>query len=579
MLTMKRTLLTSLVVLAMHIQTKAQSTLNGWTEVYVNAKIFTADRSHPQAKAIAIRGGKVLAVGDAAMVRKVAGSRSSVVDLKGATMLPGLIDSHIHALGGGADLGLPNLVDVPFTLPKLYRYLDSCSKQPAMMSGDVLYAVGANITTWSDLNGLGKMLDSGTLGHHPILLEGSDGHTCYANTAYQKKAGLDRSYILSIPVPSRHFYNLLDDGTPTGFAADSGMGKLFRMLPKTHGKDTAALRRALDYLHSVGVTAFLDPHVGETGKGMDNPDLETYALMARSGQLTAHVAGVVMASGNVDPATQIATVKGLQKKYAGTPDLSLIGFKIFADGVVEFPTQTAALSKPYKNSGYLGDLLYDPKKFKAFVTAADKAGLVVHTHAIGDRAVTETLDAIEAARKANGPKGPLHSTTHLQFVQPGDIPRFKQLNVPASVQLLWAFGDATTLDIVQPYIDPGIFAWQYPAKSMKDAGALICGASDWPVSSANPFEAISRAETRLGTKGVLNAAQRLPRADMFQAYTANAAVLMGIQDRAGMLKPGMSADLIVVDRDVWTVDPEALWNTRVLFTMFEGKVVYEAKKD
>jgi predicted amidohydrolase YtcJ len=164
-------------------------------------------------------------------------------------------------------------------------------------------------------------------------------------------------------------------------------------------------------------------------------------------------------------------------------------------------------------------------------------------------------------------------------VQPGDIPRFKQLWVPASVQLLWAFGDETTIDIVKPYIDPSIYKWQYPAKSMLDAGVLLCGASDWPVSSANPFQAISRAETRKGAKGVLDAAQRVSRKDMFNAYTANAAMLMGIQNLAGMLKPGMSADLIVVDRDVWTVEPESLWNTRVLYTIFEGKVTYKEKMD
>jgi predicted amidohydrolase YtcJ len=550
------------------------------TTILYNGRIWTANPAQPLADAIAMKDGKVLAIGDRATVTAAASSAAgwkNEIDLEGKSVLPGLIDSHIHALGGGADLGLPNLVDEVYTLPRLQRYLDSCSKVSSMMSGDVLYAVGANITTWSDLASLGRMLDSGTLGNQPILLEGSDGHTCYANGAYKKKAGLDKAYILSLPVPSRHFYNLLSDGTPTGFAADSGMGKLFRVLPKTHGKDTTALQQALDYLHSVGVTAFLDPHIGETGKDMENPDLETYALMSRSGRLSAHVAGVVMASGNVDPAPQIATVKALQKKYAGTPDFSLIGFKIFADGVVEYPTQTAALSKPYKNSGYRGDLLYDPKKFKAFVVAADKAGLVVHTHAIGDRAVTETLDAIDAARKANGPNGPLHSITHLQFVLPSDIPRFKALHVPASVQLLWAFGDETTIDIVKPYIDGSIYKWQYPAKSMLDAGALLCGASDWPVSSANPFQAISRAETRQGGKGVLDPAQRVNRSEMFRAYTANAAILMGIQDRAGMLKPGFSADLIVLDRDVWTVSPEDLWNTRVLWTVFEGQLVHAVK--
>ncbi len=494
------------VTLGLHAQDK--------TTLLYNGRIWTADAKTPFVSAIVIKGGKVLAVGDRNTVAAFIKGPHTELDLQGKHVLPGLIDSHIHALAGGGDLGLPNLMDEVYTLPRLQRYLDSCSKIPSMMSGDVLYAVGANITTWSDLEGLAKVLDGGSLGRLPILLEGSDGHTCFANTAYRRKAGLDKAYIRSLPVPSRHFYNLLPDGSPTGFAADSGTSKLFRVLPDTHGKDATALQRALDYLHGVGVTAFLDPHIGETDKGMVNPDLDTYAKAGKSGKLTAHVVGVVRASGNADPKSQIATVKALQKKYAGIPDLALIGFKIFADGVVEYPTQTAALSKPYRNSGYLGDLLYDPEKFKEFVVAADKAGLVVHTHAIGDRAVTETLDAIEAARKVNGPKGPLHSITHLQFVLPSDIPRFKQLNVPASVQLLWAFGDGTTIDIVKPYVDSSIYAWQYPAKSMLDAGALLCGASDWPVSSADPFEAISRAETRLAQqqlKALHTAIEALPQ--------------------------------------------------------------------
>jgi predicted amidohydrolase YtcJ len=579
MLTMKRTLLTSLVVLAMLIQTKAQSTLNGWTEVYVNAKIFTADRARPQATAIAIRDGKVLAVGDAAMVRKVAGSRASVVNLKGATVLPGLIDSHIHTIGGGRSLSHPNLYDETASIPELYRYLDSASQGPGMTAGDVLYATGLNIATWSDLNGLRHAMDSGRLGGLPVLLEGSDGHTCFANAAFMRKAGLDRAFIQSLPAPSRHFYNLEQDGTPTGFAADSGMGKLFGALPDQSGKDGEALTQAIALLHALGITSFLDPHVGETGKGMNNHALETYAAMDRSGELKMHMAGVVMADGSADPLQQVAVVNDLRKKYAGLPHVSLLGFKIFADGVVEFPTQTAALSKPYKNSGYAGDLLYDPVRFKKFVVAADKAGLIVHTHAIGDRAVTETLDAIEAARKANGNNRLPHSITHLQFVSPADIPRFAALNVPASVQLLWAFGDVTTIDIVKPYIDDSIYRWQYPARSLRDAGALLCGASDWPVSSANPFEAISRAETRLGPKGVLNAAQCIPRIDMFMAYTINAAKMLMMEKVTGSLEPGKSADLIVVDRDVLTVTAASLSKTRVLKTLFEGKMVYEAVKD
>jgi len=561
------------------LSAQSNSGLNASVKVLYNANIFTADVKRTMSHAIAISGNRIIAVGETDAVKRAAGKNAVLIDMKGGFILPGLIDSHIHTIGGGQTLSMPNLYDRPCSIPKLYTYLDSASLQPEMMAGDILYGTGINISTWSDLPGLKRALDSGRLGSMPILLEGSDGHTCFANAMFMKKAGLDRNYILSLPIPSRHFYNLDADGTPTGFAADSGSTKLFHALPDQDAKNPQALRTALAHLHALGITSLLDPHVGETSNGPDNHDLETYAGLERAGELNMHMAGVVLADGNADPAAQIAVVNDLKKRYSGLRHITLLGFKIFADGVVEYPTQTAALSKPYKNSGYFGDLLYDPLRFRKFVVEADKAGLIVHTHAIGDRAVTETLNAIESARKANGNNSLPHSITHLQFISPEDMPRFAALNVPASVQLLWAFGDATTIDIVKPYVDQSIYRWQYPARSLRDAGALLCGASDWPVSSANPFEAISRAETRLGDKGVLDPSQCLPRKDMFMAYTIHAAKCMMMEGKIGSLETGKSADLILVDRDVFSVSPEKLWETRVLWTMFEGKIVYAAKKD
>jgi len=225
--------------------------------------------------------------------------------------------------------------------------------------------------------------------------------------------------------------------------------------------------------------------------------------------------------------------------------------------------------------------MFDPKKFAQFVVAADKQDLLVHVHAIGDQAVTETLNGFEAARKANGNNKIPHTITHLQIVLPSDFERFKKLNVLASYQLLWAFGDITTIDIVKPYIDPSLYKWQYPARSMLQAGAIICGASDWPVSTANPFEAIYNAETRRGPMGVLDSTQCMPRMEMLYAYTINAAKAMRAEKKIGSLEPGKYADIIMLDRDILIINPEAMKDTRVLWTMFEGKKVYEAspKKD
>jgi predicted amidohydrolase YtcJ len=179
-------------------------------------------------------------------------------------------------------------------------------------------------------------------------------------------------------------------------------------------------------------------------------------------------------------------------------------------------------------------------------------------------------------RKANGSNSIPHTITHLQIVKPADFPRFRELGVLACFQLLWALGDPTTIEIVKPYIDPELYKWQYPARSMLQAGAAICGSSDWSVSTANPFEAIYEAETRKGAEGVLDSTQCMPRLEMLLAYTINSAKAMMQDDQIGSLTAGKFADLVLVDRDVLTIGPESMMKTKVLWTMFEGKIVYQA---
>jgi len=267
----------------------------------------------------------------------------------------------------------------------------------------------------------------------------------------------------------------------------------------------------------------------------------------------------------------------LQGIYNSSRNLTVLGFKVFADGVIEYPTQTAALSQPYTNSGGYGALMYKPENFARFAIAADRQGLLVHVHAIGDRAVTETLNGFEAARRANGFSGIPHTITHVQVMKAEDITRFSQWHILASLQLLWALGDPTTIDIVKPYIAPELYKYQYPARSLLQAGTVICGASDWNVSTANPFEAIYEAETRKGRLGVLDSSQCMPRMAMLYAYTINAAKALMQEKNIGSIAPGKYADIIMVDRDVLTVAPEAMEHAQVLWTMFEGKIVYEHK--
>jgi predicted amidohydrolase YtcJ len=220
--------------------------------------------------------------------------------------------------------------------------------------------------------------------------------------------------------------------------------------------------------------------------------------------------------------------------------------------------------------------LFDPARFAELVIQADKQGLIVHVHAIGDRAVKEALNGIEAARKANGNSGLPDTITHIQFADPVDFHRFKELGVIASLQLYWATAEVDTIEILKPYIDPALYRWQYPARSLLDAGATIAGASDWPVSTPNVFQAIYQAETRKGPEGVLDATQCMPREAMLFAYTSNAARALKEENSIGSIAPGMQADLVLVDRDVLTVSPEEMRDTKVLWTMMGGKTIYRA---
>ena len=354
-----------------------------------------------------------------------------------------------------------------------------------------------------------------------------------------------------------------------GFLVDAGKEKVEALLPQPDDARLLAAGRALlDYNYSLGITAWLDP--------LAAPDvLKTYKLLIDHGDLSSEVDAFPQVFAK-DPEAELAGVRKIQQQYSGIPNLHVTGIKVFADGVAEYPSQTANMTQPYKNSGRNGELLFDPRKFAELCVAADKQGLIIHVHAIGDGAVKAALDGIEAARKANGDSGLPHTLTHEQFVDPEDFPRFQQLGVVSALQLYWAEPMADTIEILKPYVAPEIYKWQYPARSLLDNGAVISGASDWPVSTANVFRAIYQAETRKGPEGVLDASQAMPRLAMFYAYTRNSARAMNLQDSIGTIAPGKRADLVLLDRDVLTVSPEAMRDTKVLWTMVGGRTVYRA---
>lgn len=539
--------------------------------VFFNAKVFTGVPDHPYAEAVAVRGDKIVAVGNLADVQLAAGKGAEKIDLQGKSLLPGFIDSHIHAIHGGVTLISPDIGDRKMSIDELASFAADAKKSGKGMRADVLFIGGMPLVFWSQTNELNAKFNGGAFAQTPVFLAGSDGHTGWGNRLLLQRAGVTKDFLSHLPSEERAHFGVGGDGEPNGFVVDAGMGKLRSVVPEPSADQMfEAGRAAVQYLHSLGITAWLDAWAGPEVLG-------AYKRLAQSGDLTAHVAAFPVVDPQKDALQELDRVLKLQKEYSGIPNLVIPGLKVFADGVLEYPSQTASITRPYHNTGKSGDLLFDPAWFAKLAVATDKAGLIIHVHALGDRAVKETLNGIEAARKANGNSGLPHTLTHMQLVDPEDFPRFHQLGAVAALQLLWANAGPETIELIKPYLDPELYRWQYPARSLLDSGTIISGASDWFVSSPNVFEAIYEAETRKGTEGVLDAAQCMPREAMLFAYTRNSAIALNQQTHIGSLAPGMQADLVLVDRDVLTVSPEELKDTKVLWTMVGGATVYHAK--
>ena len=550
--------------------------------VLFNGKIFTADRNQPKVQALAVQDGKVLQVGSDAQIKALIDSGTHVIDLAGKTLMPGLIDSHSHAIFGGLEMVAANMEDEVVELDELENRLRGWRDDGKARHGDVLTVAGMSSAYWAQAEALGKIFNSGEWADVPVVFTGSDHHTAWANNVMLKRAGVDATLLKNLPDAEKGTIGKLADGSPNGFLVDAGWDRVSSKMPSPSAADMLkAAQTAVSYNNSLGITAWMDPAAnaapGEPIFALKPTEqtvgvLPVYKALSESGGMTAHVAALLVANGKSVPA-DLDTLDKVRQQFQGIPNLTLPGIKIFADGVIEYPAQSAAMIDPYTNSHKPGELLIDPKHFGELVSAIDQRGWLVHIHAIGDRAVRESLNGIAQARK-DRQSGVTHSITHLQIVNPKEFARFKPLDVIASMQLLWASADDYTTDMIKPYVSALAFRYQYPAHSLLKQGATIAGASDWPVSSPNPWNAMAQAMTRVGPMGVLNADERIDRETMFYAYTLNAARTIGLDKQIGSLTAGKQADFIVVDRDVFSVDEKALHDTQVLQTWFAGRQVY-----
>lgn len=537
----------------------------------LHGKIHTQNASRDIVQALALRGDRILAAGTDESIEKLRGPSTRIVDLKGRVVLPGIIDAHTHPAMSAQMMDKCNLNDQASTFADIKtRVLDCLKKDP----GDPKLWYEVVMVNPTGLELTARDLDA--ILQRPLILEGSDGHTVWVNSAALAATRLTKDS--KDPAGGKIEHNA--DGTPSGALRDNATLIASSVMPPASlDHEVKLLAKALDDMRAVGITSVQDA-------AADDHWMSLYKKLYDEHRLNMRVRGSLhLKDLKAPPAAVVRDAVAFRARWAVDPAfLRGDAVKIFADGVIEYPSQTAALLKPYldangKPTQNVGPSYFTQEGLDQIVTGADAAGFTVHIHAIGDRGVRSALDAFEAARKANGPRDNRHQIAHLELIDPADFPRFKALGAIANFQLLWAqrdeYIDAGTIK----YLGPERSRHLYPAGSLKHAGALIAGGSDWGVSSFDAFIAMEHGITRAAKRGAppLLPDEALTLQDVVDAYTINAAFALKQEKTTGSLAAGKLADLIIIDRDIFALDPFDLHDTRVLSTWLGGREVYRAQ--
>jgi predicted amidohydrolase YtcJ len=535
--------------------------------VLLHGRIHTEDAGRSVAQAIAVRGNSIVAVGTDQAIAALAGPHTRSVDLQGRVVLPGIIDAHTHPADGARDVGKCNLGDQMLSAAAVKGKVAACLKKSSGETWVEVVQVNPSglILTLKDLDSM--------LAKRPLILSGSDGHSLWANSAALAAAHVTAA----TQDPGNGRIERDAAGNPTGTLRDDAGDLVLDALPRQNlGREVAQLARLFDAMRATGITSVQDASV-------DEHLMQMYKRLYDQHRLNMRVRGCYHLKDLHQPAQSlIDAAVAFRTRWAIDPDfLRADAVKIFADGVIEYPSQTAALLEPYLDGhGHAtdnrGPSYFTQENLDQIVSGADAAGLTVHVHAIGDRAVRAALDAFAYSRRHNGARDGRDQIAHLELVDPADFARFKELGVIANFQLQWAERDPYIVSATLPYIGPERSRYLYPARSLRDAGAVIAGGSDWNVSTFDAFEAMEHAITRAQARGKppLLPEQSITIQDAVDAYTINAAFALKQEQTTGSLEPGKRADLIVIDRDVFAIDPSDLHATRVLSTYLDGREVY-----
>ncbi len=543
-----------------------------------NARVLTMDPARPRAAAVAIKGNRILRAGSADDVAAFKAKYTRIIDAQQKTVLPGIIEGHVHLFGGSVELDtllLSGLNGFEAIADSVYEYR---RKRP----GDaVLLATGIAHESFGEP--ISRRILDRIVADIPFVIGCFDHHTMWANTRALEAAGIMRGRKL----PAGNEIVLDHNGVATGELLEPAAYMLVQALTPTGGREwlgmttgenpnppATSVQRAMDLkFFKQGIA-----HAASLGiTSMHNMDGNWYQLdllqsLLDNGELDARIE-IPFHQKNYFPHERIDEAIEMRAQYQGDM-LHCDRVKLFIDGVLE--TFTALMLDDYPGvPGNKGAPLFTAEEFNAVVTRADKHGLQVSTHAIADGAVRRTLDGYEAAAKANGKRDSRHRIEHIELIDPTDIPRLKQLGVLASLQPVTA--PTVPGNLLEPILSrvggklPFAYAWQL----LRNAGATIAFSSDWPIAPLNPFQGMQAAMTAKPLRrDCTSQAQSLM--DTLHAFTAAGAYMEFREDSKGMLKNGYLADVVVLDADLERTPADAVATVRSVTTICDGRVTFEA---
>jgi predicted amidohydrolase YtcJ len=552
--------------------------------IFVGGRVRTPAHKSGFARAIAISGGIIAAVGDDDEIRELAGPRTRVVDLHGRLALPAFGDAHVHAIGGGLESLRCNLLG----LKTRQDCLDAIARYCVTLPEDQ-WVLGAGWTMEGFPGGTPTASDLDTVtGGRPAFLPNRDHHGAWVNSAALDRAGIGKD--TADPADGR--IERYPDGSPTGTLHDGAMDLVSRHVPAASAAElNAGLRAALRYLHSVGIAHYQDACVGAASQIAIPDTFATYRDAAADGTLTASVTGALWWDRHRDSA-QVTDLLSRREEastgQANTGRFRATSVKLMLDGVCE--TFTAAMNSPYLDkhgheTGHTGNFFIDPAELKEIVQLLAAEDFQLHFHALGDGAVTAGLHALATLTPDQRARG-RHHLAHLQFIRPQDLDKFAQLGAVANFQPLWACADPQMEKLTLPFVGPERARWQYQIGGLARRGTRLAFGSDWPVSSGDPLQemhvAVNRVLSRtLGRAGTPECeepflpGQAVTVEDAILAFTEGVAYVNHEEAVTGRLLPGMRADIVVLDQDLYSIPPADIGNTSTILTVANGQVVYD----